>query len=213
MNKFGFFIAFVAIILFHCLIMTIRDYKDVIENYAEAAGLNLANINGGGTNPTSGVETEETQKYPEFKDYDYKNPNFSAIEEDGYDISNDFDLLSEDLMKYVENQSEFEKTNLRLEPVATEQRTTALNPNVSIQPRILQEENNNACKTGVAADIAQKIGLNDNQMNRNNPRTSFYMLKPNDVANERQINGGYADPKTGLMPFDPEEISDYTILQ
>ncbi len=206
MNKFGFFIAFVAIVLFHCLIMTIKDYKDVIEKYAPGLNLHPAPIG------ERGNETEETQKYLQFKGYDYKNPNFSLIEEDGYDIDNDFDLFQEDLMKYVESQTEFTKQNQRLEPVATEQRTTALNPNVMKQPMILKEQNNNACKTGVDADISQKMGLDSSKANRDENRTNFYQLKPNDPTSETQNNGGLIDAASGLMAFDPESIDSYSIL-
>lgn len=183
-----------------------REQKNLIEKYRNK--LEPSNLN------SKGFKKEYQQKYIDYKDYDYKNPNFSLIEDEGYDIDNDYDALKEDLMKYVNEQNDYYKQEKKLEPVANEKRNIWMNHNAISQPIDKKDYIPQNYKVGdISMDRQFKNAFEKNNMERN-AKLSIKTLKPDNWVynNEKTINGGFFDEKAGIMPFDSAEESNYVLL-
>ena len=153
------------------------------------------------------IKREDQQKYIDFKDYDYKGPNFSLIEDDeGYDIDNDYDAFKEDLMKYVEGANDYFNVEQHATGIATEQTNIVSNHNAVSQPLDKKEYNFPAKTGGVSMDTQYKNAFEANNKKRNS-LLPYKTLKPDQWTynNEKSMNGGFVDEKAGLMPFDASE--------
>ena len=212
MNKIGYFLTLLFTVIVHILLKKFnemqKEQKDLIEQYRNKLGLNPNKIN------KDALKTEYEQKYIDFKDYDYKNPDFSQIEENGYDIDNDYDAFKEDLMKYVEGANDYFKEEKRAEPVSTEKSNIAMNANAVSQPMDKIEYKPINSKVGdVSMDRQFKNSFE--QLNKTrNAKLNVKTLKPDNWVynNEKTINGGFFDEKAGIMPFDNAEESNYVLL-
>jgi hypothetical protein len=211
MNSLGYFLTLLFTIIVHILLKKFNDMqqeqKALIENYKNKLGLNPTGIK------KDELRKEYEQKYIDFKDYDYKNVDFSSIEEDGYDIDNDYDAFKEDLMKYVEGANDYFKHEKKLEPVATEASNIYMNENAVSQPMNKKEYVPTNSKVGdISMDRQMKNAFEANNKQRQQI-TGVKTLKNDQwtYSNEKTMNGGFVDEKSGLMPFDNME-SDYMAL-
>lgn len=212
MNVVGYFLTLLFTIIVHVLLKKFnnlqKEQKDLIEHYRNKLGLSPTEIN------NDAIKKEYEQKYVDFKDYDYKNPNFSTIEEEGYDIDNDYDAFKEDLMKYVEGANDFFKQEKKLEPVATERENIKLNHNAVTQPLKKKEYEMKNSKIGdVSMDNQFRKSFETNNKKRNE-LNGVKTLKPDQwvYSNEKTMNGGFFDEKSGIMPFDNAEESNFVLL-
>jgi len=206
MNVIGYTLALMATILIHVLLKRFmemqKDQKDLIEQYRNKLAGKPLNY--------KAIAKENQQKYIDFKDYDYKGPNYSLIEDDeGYDIDNDYDLFKEDLMKYVEGANDYFNVEQHATGIANEQTNIIANHNAMSQPMDKKEYHFPAKTAGVSMDNQYKNVMENNYKKSNNK-----LLKPDlwTYNNEKTINGGFFDEKTGLMPYDPEVSTNYVLL-
>jgi len=209
MNIIGYFLTLTFTIIVHILLKRFNDMqteqKELIEKFKNK--LNPKSID------YDALRTEKEQKFVDFKDYDYKNPNFSMIEEEGYDIDNDYDAFKEDLMKYVEGANDYFKQEKRAEPVMTEKRVIGMNHNAISQP-LDKKEGNFKLQTASASMDKQFNNMFEANNNRRNSNREQKTLKPDQWTynNEKTINGGFFDEKSGLMPYDASEESNFVLL-
>jgi len=209
MNIIGYFLTLTFTIIVHILLKRFNDMqteqKELIEKFKNK--LNPKSID------YDALRTEKEQKFVDFKDYDYKNPNFSMIEEEGYDIDNDYDAFKEDLMKYVEGANDYFKKEKRAEPVMTEKRVIGMNHNAISQP-LDKKEGNFKLQTASASMDKQFNNMFEANNNRRNSNREQKTLKPDQWTynNEKTINGGFFDEKSGLMPYDASEESNFVLL-
>ena len=210
MNVIGYFLTLFFIMVVHILLKKFNDIQieqpNLIEEYRNR--LNPKYLD-------AGKELiEKQQKFIDFKDYDYKGPNFSLIEDEGYDIDNDYDAYKEDLMKYVEGANDYFKEEKRAEPVMTEERGINLKHNAVRQP--LMNKKQSSFKTQLSSasmDNQFKNAFEKNNKERNS-QLPYKSLKPDQwtYSNEKTINGGFFDESAGLMPFDASEELNYVLL-
>ena len=210
MNVIGFTLALMATILIHVLLKRFmemqKDQKDLIEQYRNKLAGRPLNY--------KAIERENQQKYIDFKDYDYKGPNFSLIEDDeGYDIDNDYDLFKEDLMKYVEGANDYFNVEQHATGIANEQTNIVSNHNAVSQPMDKKEFNFPSKKGGVSLDRQYNNSFEANNKKRNS-QLPYKTLKPDQWTynNEKTINGGFFDEKSGLMSFDAAEEMNMVLL-
>ena len=175
------------------------DQKELIEQYRNKLAGKPLNY--------KAIAREGAQKYIDYKDYDYKGPNFSLIEDDeGYDIDNDYDAFKEDLMKYVEGANDYFNVEQHATGVASEQTNIVSNHNAVSQPMDKKEYNFPSKTAGVSMDTQYKNAFEANNKKRNS-LLPYKTLKPDQWTynNEKSMNGGFVDEKAGLMPFDASE--------
>jgi hypothetical protein len=145
MNIIGYILTSIVTILIHLFIiqfkMMKKDQEQVLEAYKIKLGLKPTEI------PYDKIKKEYDQKTKDYNSYEYKNVDYSLIEdEEGYDIDNDYDLFREDLLKYIEGQNNsYEHTN-NLTPVANEPKNIKMNHNAINQPlykkdNLMREQN------------------------------------------------------------------------
>ena len=212
MNKIGYFLTLIFTIIVHILLRKFNEMQDeqkkIIEEYKNKLNPKIMD--------KDALRTEKQQKYIDFKDYDYKGPNFSLIEDDeGYDIDNDYDAFKEDLMKYVEGANDYFKQEKKLEPVADEKRNIGMNHNAVSQPMDKIEYDFKPSKAAASMDKQFNAIFESNNKKRNDGlKAQFKTLKPDQWTynNEKTINGGFFDEKAGIMPFDFAEESNYVLL-
>lgn len=212
MNKIGYFLTLLFTVIVHILLRRFNqmqdEQKNIIEQYKNKLGLNPKIIN------KEATMIEKQQKFIDFKDYDYKGPNYSLIEDDeGYDIDNDYDAFKEDLMKYVEGANDYFKNEKRAEPVMTEKRVIGMNHNAISQPMDKKEPSFKPSKAAASMDKQFNAIFESNNQKRNSA-LDYKTLKPDQWTynNEKTINGGFFDEKAGLMPYDASEESNYVLL-
>jgi len=212
MNKIGYFLTLLFTVIVHVLLIQFNKMQDeqkkIIEEYKNKLGLNPKIMN------KEATLIEKQQKFVDFKDYDYKGPNFSLIEDDeGYDIDNDYDAFKEDLMKYVEGANDYFKEEKRAEPVMTEKRVIGMNHNAISQP-LDKKEGDFKLQTASASMDKQFNAMFEANNNRRNSNREQKTLKPDQWTynNEKTINGGFFDEKSGLMPYDASEESNFVLL-
>lgn len=210
MNIIGYTLALMTTILIHVLLKRFmdlqKDQKEFIEQYRNSLGGKSLNY--------KAIERENQQKYIDFKDYDYKGPNYSLIEDDeGYDIDNDYDAFKEDLMKYVEGANDYFNHEQLLQPVANERANIVSNHNAVSQPMNKKEYNFPSKAVGVSMDTQYKNAFETNNRRRNS-QLSYKTLKTDQWVynNEKTMNGGFFDEKAGIMPFDLSEETNYVLL-
>ena len=102
MNIVGYIISLIATILAHIFLKKFikmqDEQKELIERYK-------SQLDTGRPLDYDAVERESHTKYMDFKDYNYKGVDFTKIEDaDGYDIDNSYDLMKEDLLKYIQKE-------------------------------------------------------------------------------------------------------------
>ena len=209
MNTIGYTFVLMITILVHVLLKKFleiqKDQKDLIEQYRNK--LNPAKID------YEAIERESHQKYMDFKDYDYKGVDYSEIEDNGYDIDNDFDAMKEDLMKYVDGANNYFKQEKHLEPVATEAHNIRMNHNAPTQPLTKIENPFKGSSVGVSLDAQYKNQFESLNSTRNSGLVN-HTLKPDlwQYASEKPMNGGFVDESSGLMAFDSMEETNYVLL-
>jgi hypothetical protein len=212
MNIVGYIISLIVTILAHIFLKKFikmqDEQKELIERYR-------SQLDTGRPLDYDAVERESHQKYMDFKDYNYKGVDFSKIEdEDGYDIDNDYDLMKEDLLKYVDGANNYFNPTQRSEPVATEKKNIKMNHNASLMPLDKKENPFKGLLGGVTLDSQYKSQFESNNRGRNSINPTIKTLKPDlwVYGNEKTMNGGFFDEKTSLMPFDAQEENNYVLL-
>ena len=208
MNIFGYIVSLIITILAHVFLKKFnkmqQEQKELIEQYKNQ----LRPLD------YDAVERESHQKYMDFKDYNYKGVDFSKIEDDdGYDIDNDYDLMKEDLLKYVDGANNYFNPSERSDPVADEKRNIKMNHNASLMPLTKKENPFKGLLTGSTLDNQYKSQFEKNNRERNSNRENK-TLKPDiwTYGNEKAMNGGFFDEKIGLMPYDKMEENNYVLL-
>ena len=209
MNTVGYTFVLMMTILIHVLLKKFleiqKDQKDLIEEYRNRLHPSKVGY--------KAIERESHQKYMDFKDYDYKGMDYSQIEDKGYDQDNDFDAMKEDLMKYIDGANDYFNVEHTAEPVATEKKNIKMNHNATTQPLEKIENPFKGSTPGVSLDAQYKNQFEslNKQRNSNLPN---HTLKPDlwTYANEKSMNGGFVDEKSGLMPYDAQEESNYVLL-
>jgi len=209
MNTVGYTFVLMMTILIHVLLKKFleiqKDQKELIEQYRNK--LNPSNLD------NKAVERESHQKYMDFKDYNYKGADYSQIEDKGYDVDNEYDAMKEDLMKYIDGANDYFNVEHTSEPVATEKKNTQMNHNSVTQPLDKVENPFKGQSAGTSLDAQYKNQFESLNKNRNSNLPN-HTLKPDlwVYNNEKSMNGGFVDEKSGLMAYDDQEESNYVLL-
>ena len=209
MNIIGYTVSLCGIVLVHVLITKFLklqgEQKELLEHYRNKLNPKKLDYD---------AEKREThQKYTDFKDYDYKGYDISKIQDsDGYDLDTDYDLLKEDLLKYVNGANNYFEVEDIASPVTNEKQNITLNHNAPKQPLTKKENQHKGIVAGTSLDNQYRSQWESNNTIRNGS-IAQKTLKPDlwTYQNEKVMNGGSLD-SSGLMPFDSAEETNYVLL-
>lgn len=211
MNIVGYIISLVITILTHIFLKKFNkmqiEQKTIIEEYRNQLGL-------GRPLDYEAKQRESHVKYMDFKDYDYKGVDFTKLDdEDGYTINDEYELMKDDLIKYIDGANNYFNPSERSEPVATEKRNIQMNHNSTLQPLEKKENPFKGILTSSTLDNQYKSQFESNNQKRNS-NIENKTLKPDlwNYANEKPMNSGYFDEKSGLMAYDQAEETNYVLL-
>jgi hypothetical protein len=213
MNTIGFVISLFSIVFLHTILKVFMNIKKEQEQLIEKFKNKLK--------PKKIDHTLERQeidgKNKYYNGYQFKKVDFDKIEdEDGYDIDNEYDLMKEDLLKYIDSMNNYYEFEKIAQPIANKKLNKELNPNIPIKEPVPLDKKSYTFKpekVGKSLDDQYKTQFEMNNKTRNK-LIENKTLKPDlwTYKEEKPMNGGFVDPMTNLMPYDAMEESNYVLL-